>query len=101
MYFLGSLPQGVLINILRFGSTYQSLFKESQPLNEQTLAEARTYSQQTTANLGGTGTRAQISDYIWISFEHPRLYCRFNDFLLLTCRRTIRTITVDIETARG
>lgn len=52
--FLQSLPMHCSVNIIRFGSNYQSLFDRSSILNNQTLQSAKNYISQTDANLGGT-----------------------------------------------
>ena len=52
--FLKSLPEGSYFNILGFGSSYEKLFPNSVPYNEQHLKNAITHAQGMSANLGGT-----------------------------------------------
>jgi hypothetical protein len=52
---LGSLPEGCLFNIVRFGWRYEQLFKEgSERYTEATVARAREYTKELRADLGGT-----------------------------------------------
>ena len=57
---LRALPEGCLFNIIRFGSSYQSLYKESKELTEAGLREALAYLKNTEANLGGTELLAPL-----------------------------------------
>jgi Vault protein inter-alpha-trypsin domain/von Willebrand factor type A domain len=51
---LRSLRAGCSFNIVGFGSTYESLYPESRPYDEDTLAEATRYVGQLDDSLGGT-----------------------------------------------
>ncbi|GAV08173.1 hypothetical protein RvY_17904 [Ramazzottius varieornatus] len=52
--FLRSIPQGCAFNFYRFGSSFESLFPQSQPYNADTFDKAKVYATTTQANLGGT-----------------------------------------------
>ncbi|KAJ6246470.1 von willebrand factor a domain-containing protein 5a [Anaeramoeba flamelloides] len=52
--FLHSLPDTCKFNIIGFGSSYKTLFKESVEYNEETLKQAKDHSSKMQANLGGT-----------------------------------------------
>ena len=52
--FLKSLPEESYFNILGFGSSYEKLFPNSVPYNEQHLEKAIKHAQGMAANLGGT-----------------------------------------------
>ncbi|KAJ6238616.1 von willebrand factor a domain-containing protein 5a [Anaeramoeba flamelloides] len=52
--FLHSLPDTCKFNIIGFGSSYKTLFKESVEYNEETLQQAKDHSSKMQANLGGT-----------------------------------------------
>src|SRR4051812_34310659 len=46
---------GVSVNVMSFGSTYERLFVESQPVTDgRAIATAQRYAQRMTPNLGGT-----------------------------------------------
>ena len=51
---LRSLRPGCFFNVVGFGSTFESLFPESRPYDEQSLAEATKHVQALDADLGGT-----------------------------------------------
>jgi Vault protein inter-alpha-trypsin domain/von Willebrand factor type A domain len=51
---LRSLDKGCTFNIIGFGSTYESLFKECRQYDESSLAEASRHIASLAANLGGT-----------------------------------------------
>jgi Ca-activated chloride channel family protein len=57
---LRALPEGACFNIYRFGSNYQSLYKESMELAEAGLREALAYLKNTEADLGGTELLAPL-----------------------------------------
>ena len=57
---LRALPEGAHFNIYRFGSNYQSLYKESKELTEAGLREALAYLKNTEADLGGTELLAPL-----------------------------------------
>ena len=52
--FLKSIPPGCSFNIIGFGSSYQSLFPESVPYNQDTLDKAVRHVEGIGADLGGT-----------------------------------------------
>ena len=52
--FLKSIPEGSYFNILGFGSSYEKLFPDSVPYDEQHLEKAIKHAQGMFANLGGT-----------------------------------------------
>ncbi len=52
---LRSLRQGSWFNVVSFGSKHESLFPESRPYNEESLAQATQHVASLEANLGGTG----------------------------------------------
>jgi len=51
---LRSMIPGCCFNIVGFGSTFQSLFSDSQPYDEQSLAAASAHVTEMQADLGGT-----------------------------------------------
>ncbi len=51
---LKGLPVGARFNIVRFGSTYESLFKGPEAYGEKTLQKALRYTQRVDADMGGT-----------------------------------------------
>jgi hypothetical protein len=57
---LRALPEGAHFNLYRFGSNYQTLYKESKELTEAGLREALAYLKNTEANLGGTELLAPL-----------------------------------------
>lgn len=61
-YFIHSLSTNCSFNIISFGSTFQKLFKKSQPYSDETLLEAKEYIQQIDASLGGTEIMAPLED---------------------------------------
>ena len=52
--FLKSIPEGNYFNIIGFGSSYQSLFKNTVPYDQKHLEEAIKHAQEMQADLGGT-----------------------------------------------
>ena len=52
--FLHSLPSDSTFNIVRFGSSMEKLFPESQPYSDSTLASALLMAENLKADLGGT-----------------------------------------------
>ncbi len=57
---LRSLPQGSFFNVVGFGSSFEMLFPESRPYNEETLAEASRHVAVLDADLGGTEILAPL-----------------------------------------
>jgi Ca-activated chloride channel family protein len=57
-----AMSEGDRFNIYRFGSSYQSLWPDPQPYNQQNLEAAAQYAQASTANLGGTEILAPLQD---------------------------------------
>eukprot|EP00727_Mastigamoeba_balamuthi_P009895 m51a1_g5528 hypothetical protein (806) ;mRNA; f:439156-442501 len=53
-FFLRSLSEGVVFNIIGFGTSHQMLFGESQPYNDTSLDKAAAHVASLEANLGGT-----------------------------------------------
>jgi hypothetical protein len=51
---LRSLRPGCFFNVVGFGSTFETLFPESRPYDDQSLAEATKHVQALDADLGGT-----------------------------------------------
>ncbi len=51
---LRSLTEGSRFNIVGFGSTYEMLFPESRPYDEETLGEASRHVEEIRSDLGGT-----------------------------------------------
>jgi hypothetical protein len=51
---LRSLRTGCVFNVVGFGSTFEALFPESRPYDDQSLAEATKHVQALEADLGGT-----------------------------------------------
>lgn len=52
--FLERLPKDCYFNIIRFGTTFDKLFKESQKIDKSQLEKAQNFVQNMKANLGGT-----------------------------------------------
>lgn len=57
-----AMSEGDRFNIYRFGSSYQSLWPDPQPYNQQNLEAATQYAQGSTASLGGTEILAPLQD---------------------------------------
>lgn len=53
-YALRALPEGTLINVYKVGSTFQSLFLQSEPLDDGTLARATAFVGEMDGSLGAT-----------------------------------------------
>lgn len=53
-YALRALPEGTLINIYKLGSSFQSLFIQSEPLDDSTLARATAYVNEMDGKMGAT-----------------------------------------------
>jgi hypothetical protein len=58
--FIRSLPAGCFFNIVRFGSTFESLFSGSVIHSSATVTEALRLASQLEANLGGTEILAPV-----------------------------------------
>ena len=58
--FLRSIPEGCVFNFYRFGSTFHSLFPTSQKYSQESFNQAKDYTNDTSANLGGTGILAPL-----------------------------------------
>ena len=54
MLFLKSIPEGSYFNIVGFGSSYTTLFKNTVPYDEKHLKKAMKHAQEMQADLGGT-----------------------------------------------
>ena len=54
LLFLKSIPEGCYFNIIGFGSSYQELFPESVPYNQENLEKAAKHAEHLQADLGGT-----------------------------------------------
>jgi Ca-activated chloride channel family protein len=67
-------------NLIRFGSSYSSLWPESRAFNEQSLAEATHHIEQIEADLGGTDIFAPLQA---IFAQKPKAGC-LQQILLLT-----------------
>ena len=52
--FLKSIPEGNYFNIIGFGSSYQSLFRNTVPYDQKHLEKAMKHVQEMQADLGGT-----------------------------------------------
>ena len=68
-FFLQSLPADCFFNIVRFGSSFESLFPKSKQYDDATLQQAKEYcnSSKMDANLGGT----EILDPLEKHLSHP------------------------------
>ena len=62
--FLSSLPVGSYFNVVRFGSSYKSLFPGSVAYTEETCGQARSLASSMEADMGGTEIRSAL-DYIF------------------------------------
>ena len=58
--FLRSIPEGCVFNFYRFGSTFHSLFPTSQKYSQESFNQAKEYTNDTSANLGGTEILAPL-----------------------------------------
>jgi Ca-activated chloride channel family protein len=74
-----AMSEGDTFNIYRFGSSYQSLWPEARPYNQQNLETASLYARNTEANLGGTEIFAPLQ----VILSHPR-GAQLRQVLLLT-----------------
>jgi Ca-activated chloride channel homolog len=61
---LKSLEEGDRFEIVRFGSTHESLFGESRPYDDRSLAEADALARSMTADLGGTEILRPLQDVL-------------------------------------
>ena len=61
-YFVQSLPEGVLFNVVKFGSQFNKLFDIPMQLTQETFTEAKRYCQSMKANLGGTELFAPLHE---------------------------------------
>ena len=52
--FIASLPVTAHFNVVKFGSSYRTLFSETKPLTDSSLAEAKSWVSRVEADLGGT-----------------------------------------------
>jgi hypothetical protein len=73
-YFLKSLPKSCMFNVIRFGSSFQCMFRQSVQYTQKTLSAALERVNLMNADLGGTDLYSPIS-YI---FDRPTVpgYCR-------------------------
>lgn len=53
-YALRALPEGTLINIYKFGSSFSSLFLQSEPLTDETMARATSFVNDMDGKMGAT-----------------------------------------------
>jgi Ca-activated chloride channel family protein len=77
---LRSMIPGCTFNIVGFGSRYESLFPQSRPYDEASLAEASAHVNALTANLGGT----EILPALQFVLEQPRREGRPRQVVVLT-----------------
>ncbi|CAF0932710.1 unnamed protein product [Rotaria sordida] len=81
LLFLKSLPVDCHFNIIRFGSSYQTLFSDiTAAYNEENARKAEQLTNQMTADLGGTELLRPLQ---WLE-EHPPRQGRARQIFLLT-----------------
>ena len=68
LLFLKSLPDGCFFNVVGFGSSFENLFEESQPYNDENLKKATDLAQKMTANLSGTKILQPLQ---WVFSQPP------------------------------
>jgi len=69
---LRALSEGDTFNIVRFGSSYESLWKTPQRFDQKHLDEATKYAQDSYANLGGTEILEPLKAIFGASLEGER-----------------------------
>lgn len=80
LLFLKSLPDGCYFNVVGFGSSYSTLFKNSQLYNDKNLEEATRLAETMKADLGGTEILAPLE---WV-FSQPLVKGHPRQLFLLT-----------------
>ena len=78
--FLQSLDEGVIFNIVRFGSNFEILWPESKPFNEENLQVAKRYVDRADADLGGT----QLLPVLQTIFQKDHIPGKSRQLFLLT-----------------
>ena len=81
LLFLKSLPVNCRFNIIRFGSSFEALFKNEvvRDYNEKNMHEAETMIKGMNADLGGTELLAPLE---WLKKNKPSDSCTRQIFLL-------------------
>jgi len=81
LLFLKSLPVGCRFNIVRFGSSFSSLFSDqvTREYNDTTMRQAESLIQSMTADLGGTELLEPLR---WLQQRKPPSRCARQIFLL-------------------
>ncbi len=81
LLFLKSLPVGCLFNIVRFGSSYSSLFSDqvTREYNQTTMCQAESLIKSMKADLGGTELLEPLR---WLQKSKPPSGCVRQIFLL-------------------
>jgi Ca-activated chloride channel family protein len=69
---LRSLRSGCVFNLVGFGSTFETLFPQSRPYDDQSLAEATKHVERLEADLGGTEILPAL-EHVLDAERHPGL----------------------------
>lgn len=80
LLFLKSLPDGCYFNVVGFGSSYKTLFKNSQLYNDENLKKATDLAETMQADLGGTEILRPLQ---WV-FSQPLVKGHPRQLFLLT-----------------
>lgn len=87
------IPSDSMMNIIRFGSRYETLFRESRSLNDKNNhQEAKSFVQNLAANMGGTELVSCIIDSLknhWHFYVLCR-YVRLSFFVTLLQKQAVR-----------
>ena len=67
LLFLKSISEGCYFNIIGFGSSYEKLFPESVPYNQENLEKAERHTESLQANLGGTEIFDPLKDIFGVT----------------------------------
>jgi von Willebrand factor A domain-containing protein 5 len=72
LYFLKSLPEGSLFNIINFGSNYEYLFQYPMIVNDENIQRAIQITSEYTADMGGTNLFEPLKDMKQNIFENVK-----------------------------
>ena len=100
--FLKSLRKGSYFNILGFGSSYEKLFLESVPYDEQHLDKAIQHAQKMEADLGGTELLSPLK-YIFgekCRSGYPRQIFVLTDGSVSNTNACIQQMKANVKNAR-
>jgi hypothetical protein len=94
--FIRSLPEGSFFNIIRFGTGFKSLFKDSVPYDRSKVSTGLRLAETMNADLGGTEILTPLESI----FKRPVKGSGVRQIFVLTDGEVLNTSTV-IETCRA